>query len=238
MISALPQGGSHPFPVFCPFFWEPLLGERCIEGVVVGFVEHVHCMFHIISWEEFSPVGVVYFVSEFHHVLFPLYSYVGSVLGWFFIIIDYQKVWQVSEISQYIFPASSDFVFFINCSLTMMWPMAVAVSVVILVGTVIVGIKFCSSTVSKKFLTLSFKFIFRPSMFRSPRMMHIFLSSFIFCSVVSTWLVKWFRHSMVPPGCLYITAITNFLLGCVFRHVSNQIMNLTNIGSDNGLSPV
>ena len=65
-------------------------------------------------------------------------------------------------------------------------------------------------------------------MFRSPRMMHIFLSSFIFCSVVSTWLVKWFRHSMVPPGCLYITPITNFLLGCVFRHVSNQMFSISN----------
>ena len=139
-----------------------------------------------------------------------------------------KKLGRWSEISQYIFPASSDFVFFINCSLTMIWSMAVAVSVVILVGTVIVGIKFCSSTVSKKFLTLSFKFIFRPSMFRSPRMMHIFLSSFIFCSVVSTWLVKWFRHSMVPPGCLYITPITNFLLGCVFRHVSNQMFSISN----------
>ena len=64
-------------------------------------------------------------------------------------------------------------------------------------------------------------------MFRSPRMMHILLSSFIFCSFVSTWLVKWFRHSMVPPGCLYNNTITNFLLGCVFRHVSNQMFSIS-----------
>ena len=97
------SGQTSSISCLLPYFWRAFLWGGCIGSVVIGFVEHVYCMFHIVGWQEFSPVGVVYFVSEFYHILFPIYSYIGPVLGWFFIIIDYQEVWQVMwDIAVYI----------------------------------------------------------------------------------------------------------------------------------------